>query len=84
MKKFKELKTGDTIVFRGNDGDGSFVKIQNKGFYFSPSKHNMQLKGEVFPIAHLEKFTYKNYKVLDGRNPRVIKLFLVRIEFSFL
>ena len=78
MENFKELKTGDTVVFRGKDGAGCFVKVPNKGFYFSPSKFNMQLEGETFPIAHLEKFTYKNYKILDGRDPRVIKLFLIR------
>tara|TARA_E500000331_G_C17133236_1_gene659231 strand:- start:304 stop:612 length:309 start_codon:yes stop_codon:yes gene_type:complete len=78
MEKFREIKTGDTLVFRGRDGDGSFVKVPSKGFYFSPSKENMQLKGESFPIAHLEKFTYKEYKILDGRNPRVVKLFIVR------
>ena len=78
MQKFKEIRSGDTLVFRGKDGEGSFVKIPSKGFYFSPSKENMQLQGESFPIAHLEKFTYKTYKILDGRNPRIVKIFLVR------
>ena len=78
MNKFKQIKTGDTLVFRGKDGTGSFVKVHSKGFYFSPAKENMQLEGDNFPIAHLEKFTYKTYKILDGRNPRVVKIFLVR------
>ena len=78
MEKTRELKSGDTVVFTGKDGTGSFVKLQKKGFYFSPSKENMQLEGEKFPIAHLERFTYKDYKILDGRNPRTVKLYLVR------
>lgn len=78
MTKYKELRTGDTLVFRGKNGSGSFVKIPNKGFYFSPAKENMQLKGEDFPISHLEKFTYKAYKILNGKSPRSIKLFIVR------
>lgn len=78
MNQFRELKQGDTVVFNGKDGSGSFVKLQNKGFYFSPSKEEMQLKGEYFPIENLEKFTYKNYKILNGRNPRVIKIYLIR------
>lgn len=78
MQNFKEIKTGDTLVFKGKDGTGSFVKVPSKGFYFSPAKENMQLEGVSFPIGHLEKFTYKSYKVLDGRNPRVVKIYLVR------
>ena len=78
MEKFREIRTGDTLVFRGKDGEGSFVKVHSKGFYFSPAKESMQLQGDNFPIAHLERFTYKSYKILDGRNPRVVKIFLVR------
>ena len=78
MSTLKEIQQGDIILFRQPSGTASMTRIKNKGYYFTPFKTGMQLEGESIPIEMYEKFTYKDYKVLNGKSPRVVKLFIVR------
>ena len=78
MSALKEIQQGDIILFKKPSGTASITRIKNKGYYFTPSKKGMQLEGESLPIEMYEKFTYKNYKVLNGKPPRVVKLYIVR------
>lgn len=78
MKNLKELKEDDIIAFVKESGEASITRIPNKGFYFTPSKSGMQLEGKSMPIIKYETFTYKGYKILNGKPPRVIKLYIVR------
>ena len=78
MNDLRELKEGDTIAFKKPSGNASITRVPNKGFYFTPSKTGMQLEGESIPIMQYETFTYKGYKILNGKPPRVIKLYIVR------
>lgn len=79
--KYKELKNGEIILFTGSTGSASFTEVKNKGFYFTPTKKGLQLKGERKPVIQYEKFVYTGSEVLHSKgSTRTVKIFLTRIE----
>lgn len=80
MKMFRELRQGDLVSFKKKSGSGSFVKVENKGYYFMPAKIDMRLEGEdKKPIQKNEIFVYSGYKLLlTEEDKRAVRISLVR------
>ena len=79
--KFIELKNGMVILFKGKTGSASFTNIKDKGIYFTPTKKDLQLKGERKPIIQYEKFIFTGSKVLHAKgSTRTVKISLIRLE----
>lgn len=80
-QKFKELKSGEIILFKGETGSASFTEIKDKGIYFTPTKKGLQLKGLKKPIIKHEKFIFTGSELLHAKgSTRTVKMFLTRIE----
>jgi hypothetical protein len=83
MRRWSEVRNGESVYFMGKTGSGSVVKTEFHGRYFMPAKVGMRIKGEKKPIIKWEKFIFNSSRVQKAEGTeRIVKCFLTRVSDS--